>query len=169
MLRDIAFHGNYPLNGCHFRFVGLNTLCYNHVFRIDCFLHYNAVIMCAVASQITSLSIAQLFVLAQIKDNIKATRHWPLWRGFTGKFPSQRDSDAEKLPFDDVIMYPVLTFCLLHISRLITDMLHHLLYIFIENDIICTCALSTNSRNLKLCRYFRFYHNFFGQFATGIQ
>ena len=37
--------------------------------------------MSAMASQITTVSIvfAQQFVQAQIKQNIKAHRHWPLW------------------------------------------------------------------------------------------
>ena len=36
--------------------------------------------------EITSVSIvfAQSFVQAQIKENIKALRHWPLWGEFTG-------------------------------------------------------------------------------------
>ena len=48
-------------------------------------LHYNDVIMSAMACQITSLSIVtQPFIQTQIKENIKAPRHWPLWGGFTG-------------------------------------------------------------------------------------
>ena len=41
--------------------------------------HYIDVIMIAMASQITSLVVAtQLFIKAQIIENIKAPRHWPL-------------------------------------------------------------------------------------------
>ena len=47
-------------------------------------LHYTDVIMGTMVSQITSLSIVQLFVQAQIKENIKSSRHWPLWGEFTG-------------------------------------------------------------------------------------
>ena len=36
--------------------------------------------MSTMASQITSLTIDE----AQIKKNIKALRHWPLWREYTG-------------------------------------------------------------------------------------
>ena len=37
------------------------------------------------ASQITGVSIVYSnFVQAQIKENIKAPRHWPLWWEFTG-------------------------------------------------------------------------------------
>ena len=36
----------------------------------------------------------QPFVQAQIKENIKAPRHWPLW-AVTGGFPSQRASNAK--------------------------------------------------------------------------
>ena len=39
--------------------------------------------MDAMASQITSL-FTQLFNQAQIKENTKAPRHWPLWGEFTG-------------------------------------------------------------------------------------
>ena len=36
---------------------------------------------------------------AQIKENIKAPRHWPLWGEFTrdGEFPAQRASNAENV------------------------------------------------------------------------
>ena len=37
------------------------------------------------ASQITSLTIVfSILIRAQIKENIKAPRHWPLWGDFTG-------------------------------------------------------------------------------------
>ena len=41
----------------------------------------------------------QSFILAQIKENIKAPRHWPLCREFpgTGEFPAQRVSYAENI------------------------------------------------------------------------
>ena len=42
-------------------------------------LHYNDIIMSAVASQITSISI----VCSTVKENIKAPRHWPLCGEFT--------------------------------------------------------------------------------------
>ena len=47
----------------------------------------------------------QPFVQAQIEENIKAPRHWPLWRNspVTGEFPTQRASNAKIFPFDDVI------------------------------------------------------------------
>ena len=45
-------------------------------------LHYSDVIMSALAYQITSL-FNRLFK-AQIKENIKAPRHWPLFGEFTG-------------------------------------------------------------------------------------
>ena len=47
--------------------------------------HYGDVIMGAIASQITSLTIVYpTFIQAQIKENIKAPRHWPLCGEFTG-------------------------------------------------------------------------------------
>ena len=47
--------------------------------------HYYDVIMSTMASQITSISNrSQPFVQAQIKENIKAPRHWPLCGEFAG-------------------------------------------------------------------------------------
>ena len=63
--------------------------------------------MGTVASQITSLTIVYSNVYrTQIKENIKAPRHWPVCGEFTGtgEFPAQRASNAEMFPFDDVIM-----------------------------------------------------------------
>ena len=63
-------------------------------------LHYNDVIMGTMASQITSLTIVYSTVIqAQIKENIKAPRHWPLCGEFTGtgEFPAQRVSNAENV------------------------------------------------------------------------
>ena len=41
----------------------------------------------------------QMFIQAQIKENIKAPRHWPLWGEFivTGKSPAQRASNVENI------------------------------------------------------------------------
>ena len=41
--------------------------------------------------------VSQLFVQAQIKENIKAPRHWPLWGNspVTGEFPAQKASNAD--------------------------------------------------------------------------
>ena len=73
-----------------------------HLFTVEsrydtiwaCFLslHYNDVIMGTLASQ--------PFIRAQIKENIKAPRHWPLCGKFTGtgEFPAQRVSNAENGP-----------------------------------------------------------------------
>ena len=48
-------------------------------------LNYHDVIMGAIASQITSLTIVySIFIQTQIKENIKAPRHWPLCGEFTG-------------------------------------------------------------------------------------
>ena len=46
----------------------------------------------------------QSFIQTQIKDNIKAPRHWPLWFSGTGEFPAQMANYAEMVPFDAVIM-----------------------------------------------------------------
>ena len=54
--------------------------------------------MGTMATQITSLTIVYSTVIqAQIKENIKAPRHWPLCGEFTGtgEFPAQRASNAK--------------------------------------------------------------------------
>ena len=59
--------------------------------------HYNDVIMGAIASQITSLTIVYS-IQTQIKENTKAPRHWPLGNSpGTGEFPAQMASYAENV------------------------------------------------------------------------
>ena len=57
--------------------------------------------MGTLASQITSITIffTQLFIQTQIKENIKAPRHWPLSGNspVTGEFPAQRASNMENV------------------------------------------------------------------------
>ena len=63
-------------------------------------IHYSDVIMSAMTSEITGVSnVSQLFVQAQIKENIKAPRRWPLGVESTGDrwFPSKRASKAENV------------------------------------------------------------------------
>ena len=47
------------------------------------YYHYSDVMMGTMASLITSLTSSQPFIHAQIKENIKAPRHWPLCGEFT--------------------------------------------------------------------------------------
>ena len=56
-------------------------------------LHYSDVIMSVMALRL----FTQPFIQAQIKENIKTPRHWPLCREFTGEFPAQRASNAENV------------------------------------------------------------------------
>ena len=70
-------------------------------------IHYNDIIMSAMASKSpVSRLFTQPFIQAQIKENTKAPRHWPLCEEFTGDrwIPAQNVSNAEKFPSDDVIM-----------------------------------------------------------------
>ena len=56
--------------------------------------------MGTVAPQMTSLTIVYSTVIqAQMIENIKALRHWPLCGEFTGtgEFPAQRASNAENV------------------------------------------------------------------------
>ena len=70
--------------------------------------HYNDVIWARwrLKSPASRL-FTQAFFEAQIKENIKARRHWPLCGEFTGtgEFPAQRASNVENVSIsDDVIM-----------------------------------------------------------------
>ena len=56
--------------------------------------HHSDVIMGATASQVTGVSRVHLTVCL-IKENIKASLHWPLER--TSEFPTQRASNAENV------------------------------------------------------------------------
>ena len=60
-------------------------------------------------SKVTGVSIAQLFVQAQIKENIKAPCHWPLWGESTGDhgFPSQKASNMENVSINYFLQCPV--------------------------------------------------------------
>ena len=55
--------------------------------------------MDAIASQTTSFPIVYSIVQAQIRENIKALRHWLLCGEFTGtgEFPAQMASNAENV------------------------------------------------------------------------
>ena len=62
--------------------------------------NYSDVLKEFMASQITSLTIfTQPFIQAQIKENIKAPRHWPLCGEFTGDWwiPALMASNAENV------------------------------------------------------------------------
>ena len=61
--------------------------------------HYSDIVMSAMASQITGVSIVCSTVPEQIKENIKAPRHWPVSGQSTGDrwFPSQRTNNAENI------------------------------------------------------------------------
>ena len=67
--------------------------------------HYSDVIIGATASQSqVSRLFTELFIHAQIKENIKASRHWPLCGEFTGHSPHKWPKTRNMSPFDDVIM-----------------------------------------------------------------
>ena len=70
--------------------------------------HYHDVIIGVIASQITSLRLfTQPLIQTQIKENMKAPRHWPLCGEFTwGQVNSlhKRAVTRKMFPFDDVIM-----------------------------------------------------------------
>ena len=62
--------------------------------------HYDDVTMSLMASQTPAPRLfTQPFIQTQIKENIKAPRHWPLCGEFTGtgEFPAQRASYAENV------------------------------------------------------------------------
>ena len=92
-------------------FTAARLVCWWYVSRVFILIHYNDVIMCAVASQIAaSPSFTQPRIQAQIKENIKAPRHWHLCGEFTGdRWIHRRKGHAvtrKMFPFDDVFMFP---------------------------------------------------------------
>ena len=81
--------------GSFILFVGYT---HSSISDLDGALHYSDVTMDTIASQITSLTIVYLTVYsAQINENIKAPRYWPLCGNspWTGEFPAQMASYAE--------------------------------------------------------------------------
>ena len=68
--------------------------------------HNNDVIMSAIASQITRLTSVYSIRSGADQRKHQRSRHWPLCGNSpgTGEFPAQRASNAENVPFDDVIM-----------------------------------------------------------------
>ena len=77
--------------------------------RILIFYHYNDVMMTAMASQITSLTMfTQRFIQAQINENTKASRHWRHFVKGIHRWPVNSPHEGpvtrEVFPFDDVIM-----------------------------------------------------------------
>ena len=112
--------------------------------------HFSDVIMVAMVSQITSLTLfTQPFIQAKIKENIKASCDWPLcvcvcvWGG--GEiFPTQLASNVENV------------FIWWH---------HHIIYIFHWIYSIWTWNISVEKlthsydNSLRKCIYFSFYVN----------
>ena len=70
------------------------------------FQHHSDVIMGTMASQITASSLfTQPFNQAQIKENIKALRHWPFLRGRSPVNSLHKCPVTRKMfPFDDVVV-----------------------------------------------------------------
>ena len=76
-------------------------------FQMKC-IHYNDVIISAIASQITSLTIVYLTVYSDADKKKTPKLHvTDLYEGnspVTSELPTQRPSNAEMIPVDDVIM-----------------------------------------------------------------
>ena len=70
---------------------------------------YSEIIMSAMSSKSPGPRFTQPFVQAKIKENIRASRHWPLWEEFSGarwiSHTKHKGSVTWKMfPFVDVIM-----------------------------------------------------------------
>ena len=78
--------------------------------QLDWVIHYNEVMLSAMRlKSLASHPFSQPFVQAQIKENIRALRHWPLRGEFTGDRKIHRGLIMRKMfPFDDVTMSDVL-------------------------------------------------------------
>ena len=93
----------------HFVHYGLNCRMTLFVWDINTTEHYNDVIMRN--WRLKSGLFTQPFIQAQIKWNIKAPHHWPLWGEFIDdrwisrmNSPHKRPVTRVMFPFDDVIM-----------------------------------------------------------------
>ena len=80
----------------------------------------------------------QAFIQAQIKENIKGPRHWPLWGELpvTDEFPAQKASNAENVS----IWRHHVRVRLLHITNFSADV-KHLLGVTLEIRYSCTRML----------------------------
>ena len=88
--------------------------CPSYRLFVRCICHYCDAIIAAVASQITSLTIVYSTVYSdadQRKHQSSASLAFVrgIHRGPVNSFPAQMASNAEKYPFDDVIMHILLT------------------------------------------------------------
>ena len=83
-----------------------------------------------------SLLFTQPFIQAQIKENFKAPRHWPLCGNSpeTGEFPAQMASSAKKFPLDDVIMFAYINAHIWH-----NELMHNIILLCDQLPQICSC------------------------------
>ena len=88
-----------------------------------------------------SWSFTQAFIQAQIKENIKGPRHWPLWGELpvTDEFPAQKASNAENVS----IWRHHVRVRLLHITNFSADV-KHLLGVTLEIRYSCTRMLANS-------------------------
>ena len=84
----------------------------------------------------------QPFIQAQIKENIKAPRHWSLCGEFTGEFPAQRASNAENVSiwwrhhgYDQSrpILFQLVTLCIVSPEHRQTLYWQHAMYNFLSS------------------------------------
>ena len=111
----------YPYYGCQWRF---------------CTEHYNDVIMDAVASQITSLTIVYLTVYSGADQRkfqssaslafVRGIHRWPV------NFPHKRPVTRKRFPFDDVIMNTFIRSTLQLCSRYLLCLQMLYIYIYIS-------------------------------------
>ena len=97
--RNRRRYHNHALRECSVHRRILDAICEN---RNQCSerSHYNDIIMSAVASQITGVSIVYPIVCSGADQRKHQTPlHWPLWGELlvTGEFPAQKASNAENV------------------------------------------------------------------------
>ena len=116
--------GNFPTRCFVFFTTNPYILCLNFAFNSSSYIYspniYHTITVTSwwarwrFKSPASRLFI-QPVIQAQIKENIKALRHW-LCEGnspVTGEFPAQRASNAKMFPFHDVIVQRPLQYLLL--------------------------------------------------------
>ena len=93
----------------------------------------------------------QPFIQPQNKENIKASRHWPLCEEFTVNSPHKWPVTRKMFPFDDVIMYYSEVLCDQNCPNLTT-------YVGLFNYLVCdNCIWDIVQENIDVVKWKHFH------------
>ena len=114
--------------------------------------HYNDVIMGATAYQITSPTIVyEPSIQTQIKESIKAPRHWPLWGEFTG----DRWIPHTKGQYRGKCFHLMTSSCICHQISMMWFVIHFTKDWWADSWNLVKCKSSSNDQiGLQFCTYY---------------